>query len=229
MRRIAIESSSRTTKLLHDGLHRHDPGLPRIDDRCRGPGAVRAVIIHRKRSAGKIVDAELSLPSSVDQVAGRDRDSLDRKLIGLLDDRNDEVCRQADCYADVHLVVDVDAGLARFRCGSKLCVHQRKRGERLDDRANEERQQRQLISRLALEAIFFSQAPFPNVGDVDFNHRPRVRRGVTAFDHAFGDDAPRLRERNERAWNRLRVRRRSRSSRDDRRRTLPEAALRETG
>ncbi len=35
-----------------------------------------------------------------------------------------------------------------------------------------------------------------------------------ALDHAFGDDAPRLRERNDRSRNRLRVRGRSRSSRD---------------
>ena len=97
-----------------------------------------------------------------------------------------------------------------------------------NDRANEERQQRQLVAGLALEAILFAHAPFPNVGDVDFDHRPRVRRRVLAFDHALGDDAARLRERNERARNRLRVGGGSRSS-GTTAGALPEAARRATG
>ncbi len=188
---------------LDDRLHRDDAGLAAVDDRRRGPRAVGAVVVDGKRAAGEIVDAEFVLARLVDQLAALDREPLDRKLVGAADHRDDEIGRQTDRDADVHLIVDVDARLTAGRRGHEARVHQRKCRQRFDDRADEERQQRELITGLAFEAILFSRAPLPDVGHVDLHHRPRMRRGVFALDHAFGDDLARLHERHGRSWDRL--------------------------
>jgi hypothetical protein len=87
--------------------------------------------------------------------------------------------------------VDRDAVVVERR------VHQRKRAQRFDDGVHEERQQRELDAVLAFECVALREAPFPKRGDVDLDHRPRVRRGVLRLDHPARDQLARRRERQQ--------------------------------
>ena len=87
---------------LRDRLHRDDPDLGDVQDRHHEVRAEVARVVDRERPAAEIIDAQLAGLCPSRDVGDRQVQAVDRELVRIANDRNDQAVVKRDSDTDVH-------------------------------------------------------------------------------------------------------------------------------
>src|SRR5437867_4829762 len=92
-------------RALRDRLHRDDAHLGDVEDRHHEVRPQIAGVVDRERSPTEVVDPELVDAGSVGDVEDRHVQSVDRQLVGIADDRDDQPDRKSTRLNSSHRTI----------------------------------------------------------------------------------------------------------------------------
>src|SRR5262245_33728566 len=139
---------------LRDPVHGHDPDLGHVNDRHDHVRAEPARVVDRERAAAEVVDVELAGPGSFGNLGDGPVEAVDRQVVDIADDRDDQPVVQRDRDPDVDPALGQEALLSPVGIERRIALQRLRRG--LDHERDEA--ERQPLARLVVALVLLPEA-----------------------------------------------------------------------